>query len=210
MDADYSVELGPNAPALEIPWQDPEGRLHYVELRGACALDRNSALIKVASIPEARQFPALGRFLFAVNSTESEWQTAKCDVWSDEADAAENLYALGFGQNCYVDIVLAEPLAALRLSLEVHQRLAQQLAELLETNAVLEATADIVVRRCYFHHSGKAEESDAGYCLTLFLSAYGSSPAAAHECWERAMDLAAGCVLKLRSREGCAKAQELS
>ncbi len=217
MDADYSVELGPAAPALEIPWQDPEGRLHYVELRGDASslvhniadhsiADHNVALINC--IPEARQFPALGRFLIAVNAPESDWQTAKCDVWPDKAEAAENLYRQGFEQSCYVDIVLAGGGAASRCSLETHQRLARELAQSLETNAALKATAEVVVRRCYYHH-GNAEESDAGYCMTLFLSAYGASPAEAAECWERAMDFAAGCVLKLRSHEGCAKAQEL-
>ncbi len=210
MDADYSVELGPTAPALELPWQDPEGRLHYVELRSnPGSLAHNLALINVARIPEARQFPALGRFLIAVNSPGSDWQSAKCDVWPDETDVAENLYNRGFEQSCYVDIVLAGRAAALRCSLETHQRLARELAQSLEANVALEATADIVVRRCYFHH-GNAEESDAGYCMTLFLSAYGSSPAEAAECWERAMDFAAGCVLQLRSHEGCAKARELS
>jgi hypothetical protein len=207
MDADHSVELGPLAPALEIPWHDPEGRLHYVELRSdPDLLDRNASLdalrINVARIPEARQFPALARFLIAVNSPPSPWQTAKCDVWPDEAEAAENLYGAAFEQSCYVDLVLASHVAALRPSLEVHQRLGQALAQLLDANAALQATADIVVRRCYFHHgfvhSGdEAEESDDGYCLTFFLSAYGSSAAEAAGCWERAMDFAAGCLLKL-------------
>lgn len=238
MDADYSVELGPEAPALEIPWHDPEGRLHYVELRSdSGSMDRdilndprlNDVLLNVARIPEARQFPALGRFLIAVNSAESQWQSAKCDVWpaptsgvpsdgtyppcvssSEEAEAAENLYNRGFEQSCYVDIVLAGQAAELRFSLEVHERLARELAQLLEANAALEATAEIVVRRCYFHPDGEAEESDAGYCLTLFLAAYGSSQAEAAACWDCAMDFASGCVLKLRPREVRAKSQELS
>jgi len=216
MDADYSLELGPLAPALEIPWHDPEARLQYVELRGdpdsadRDALRIDALRINIARIPEARQFPALGRFLIAVNSPPSHWQSAKCDVWPDDTDAAENLYDRGFEQSSYVDLVLAGQAAAWRPSLEVHQRLARELAQLLETNATLEATADIVVRRCYFHPRGKAADSDAGYCLTLFLSAYGSSPAEADACWERAIDFVTECVLKLGPHEGCAKAQELS
>jgi len=34
MEADDAVELGPQAPALEVPWHDPEGRWNYVALRG--------------------------------------------------------------------------------------------------------------------------------------------------------------------------------
>ncbi len=210
MDADYSIELGPTAPALEIPWQDPDGRLHYVDLRSdSGALDHDVALINVNRIPEARQFPALARFLVAVNSPESQWQTAKCDVWPEEGLAKENLYNQGYAHHCYVDIVLAGQAAPLRFSLEVHQQLARELAQLLETNTELEATAEIVVRHCYFHHSG-AEESDAGYCMTLFVGAYGSSSSAATECWDRAMDFASECVLKLQPHEDRAKAQELS
>jgi hypothetical protein len=207
MDADHSVELGPLAPALEIPWHDPEGRLHYVELRSdPDLLDRNASLdalrINVARIPEARQFPALARFLIAVNSPLSYWQTAKCDVWPDEADAAENLYDAGFEQSSYVDLVFAGQAAAWRPSLDVHRYLARELAQSLETDETLEATADIVVRRCYFHLFGNAEESDTGYCLTFFLSAYGGSPAEAAACWARTMDFAAACVLKLQPPEG--------
>jgi hypothetical protein len=211
MDADYSLELGPMAPALEIPWQDPEGKLHYVELRGdSDSLNREvlceALRTNVARIPEAQRFPALARFLIAVNLPPSPWQTAKCDVLPDEAEADENLYGRSFEQSCYVDLILAGNASALRPSLEVHQRLAQELAHSLETNEVLEATAEIVVRRCYFHKDGETEESDAGYCLTLFLSAYGSSPADAALCWEEAMDFAAGCILKLHPHEGCTKA----
>jgi len=203
MDADYSIELGPTAPALEIPWQDPEGRSHYVNLRlEHGTVSREIACMDVAQIPEARQFPALARFLIAVNSPLSYWQTAKCDVWPDEADAAENLYDAGFEQSSYVDLVFARQAAAWRPSLEVHRHLARELAQLLETDEALEATADIVVRRCYFHLFGNAEESDTGYCLTFFLSAYGGSPAEAAACWARTMDFAAACVLKLQPPEG--------
>jgi hypothetical protein len=211
MDADYSIELGPTAPALEIPWEDPEGRVHYIKLRQKQgSAGRVFAGIEILRIPEARQFPALGRFLVEVNSPPSPWETAKCEVWMTEADAAENLYNLGFEQSCYVDMVLAEETEKLRPSLEVHQRLARELAGLLETQEAMAATADIVIRRCYFHLSGKVDESDAGYCLTLFLSAFGSSPPGAAACWERAMQFAAECLQRLQPHDDRAKAQELS
>ncbi|MGA3125272.1 MAG: hypothetical protein ABSD13_01035 [Candidatus Korobacteraceae bacterium] len=211
MDADYSIELGPTAPALEIPWQDPEGRSHYVNLRlEHGTVSREIACMDVAQIPEARQFPALGRFLVKLNLPADPWQTAKCDVWLNETNAVENLYNLGFEQSCYIDIVLAGNAAALRPSLEVHQRLAREFVRLLETNESLEATAEIVVRRCYFHHSCEADDSDAGYCLTLFLFAYGASPPEAAECWEHTLGFAAECFLRLQPHDERAKAQELS
>jgi hypothetical protein len=200
MEADYSVELGPSAPALELPWTDPEGHLHYVELRGAsglttCNLDR---------IAEARRFPALRRFLADVNSPPSAWQTVKCDAWADATEAAANPYNAGFMQSSYVDLVLAEDAAGLRDCLEGHQRLAKAMAQALEANESLEALAEVVVRRCYFHRGAKLEESDAGYCLTLFLTGYGTSPDEAAECWEHALKFAAGCLLKLQPPEASA------
>ena len=211
MEADYSIELGPTAPALEIPWEDPEGRLQYVMLRQEHGtVGREFAKNEVRRLPEARQFPALGRFLVELNSPPSPWQTAKCDVWASEADAAENLYNLGFEQSCYVDMVLAGQMRKLLPSLKAHHRLAREFARLLETDEAMAATAEIVVRRCYFHHSGKADQSDEGYCLTLFLTAYGASPQEAAECWERALQFAAECLLKMHPRDDRAKAQELS
>ena len=83
MDADSSVELGPTAPALELPWKDPEGRVQYVNLRGAAGGGGDRGVERdlergVERIPEARQFPALRRFLVDVNSRRSPWQTAPC------------------------------------------------------------------------------------------------------------------------------------
>ncbi len=197
MEADYSVELGPSAPALELPWADPEGRLHYVELRGAGGL----TACNLDSIEEARRFPALRNFLAEVNSHASAWQSVKCDAWADETVPEENLYLAGFTQSSYVDLVLAEPTAALRDCLETHRKLANEMAQALEADESLESVAEIVVRRCYFHQGASLEESDAGYCLTLFLTGYGTSPEKAAVCWERTLGSAAECLLKLRPPE---------
>lgn len=202
MEADYSIELGPTAPALEFPWKDPAGRLHCFDLRTEPG--------SIARLPEARQFPALRRFLIAVNSPPSAWQSAKCDVWREPAEAAENLYDAGFVQNSYVDLLLAGEAGTWRENLEAHRFAASQLAQMLEANEALEALAEIVVRRCYFHRNANAEESEAGYCLTFFLTGYGATPARAAESWDCAMDFAAGCVLNLQPHEGRAQAGELS
>jgi len=202
MEADYGLELGPAAPALEIPWQDPEGLLHYVDLRECGSQIGRDLGNRIDSIPEAQQFPALRQFLMLVNSAPSGWQTAKCDVWADETNAAENLYSAGFTQSCYVDLVLAKASAHLRDNLEVHKSAAQELAQRLDADEELDAFAEIVVRRCYFHTASDPEASDAGYCLTLFLIGYGAEPAAAEDCWARATDLAAQWLLKVQPHEG--------
>jgi hypothetical protein len=139
--------------------------------------------------------------LAEVNSHASAWQTVKCDAWADETAAEENLYHAGFTQSSYVDLVLAESAAAMRDCLETHRKLANEMAQALETDESLESVAEVVVRRCYFHRGANLEESDAGYCLTLFLTGYGTSPDKAVACWERALEFAAECLLNLRPPE---------
>lgn len=197
MDADFSIELGPTAPALEIPWRDAEGRLQYFDLR--------SEPSAIEHIPEAQHFPALRRFLIDVNSQQNPWQTVKCDVWEEAAEPAENFYGACFAQHCYVDVVLTGQARSLRDSLEAHELLARQTVQLLEADDALEATAEIVVRRCYFHRTTLSSEStgtpdetsDAGYCLTLYLSGFGASAGEATERWSQAVQVAAKCLLQL-------------
>jgi hypothetical protein len=210
MDADYSVDIGPTADALEIPWKDPDGRVLYVDLRGDPSSVEGNVERNIERIPEARQFPALRQFLIALNSKRSPWQTAKCDVWAEATVPEENIFSAEFAQGCYVDVVLAGGTASLRESLKSHQRLARKAALQLNNDEVLEATVEIVVRRCYFHHIAEMDESrdtsqdssDDGYCLTLFLTGYGASPAEAADRWERALEMAAACLLELPLHEG--------
>ena len=202
MEADDAVELGPDAPALEVPWQDPEGRWNYIDLRGESGAagpnwERNLKR-GIDRIPEARQFPPLRRFLLEANSPPSVWQTAKCGVLPEKAVASENPYNAAFAHNSYIDLVLAEDFAQRRAELELHQRLARELAAMLSTREDLEAYAEVVVRRCYFHKSADPEESDTGYSLTLFLTGYGAAPAKAAESLQTAMELAGGSLLKLQ------------
>jgi hypothetical protein len=190
MDADYSVELGPAAPALEIPWADPESGQQFVDLR----TESESIDYKVEQITEVRDFPVLRWFLIELNSRDSAWQTAKCDVWTETAHPEENLYGAEFLHACYVDVVLAEAETSPRDSLDFHQRFSKRLARLLEEDDEIEASAEIVIRRCYFHLKGSTlEESEAGYCLTLFITGYGASAEDASNHWGLALKLAAEC-----------------
>jgi hypothetical protein len=204
MDADFSIELGPDAAALELPWRDDEGGMQYVELRGATPIEQC-----IEAICEARDFPSMHRFLVAVNSELSAWQTAKCDLWYAACSPDENLYGAGCEHGSYVDFVLAQPFAQRRNELELHVDCARRLAQMLEEDENLQATAEIVVRRCYFHTKGDMEESDEGYCLTFFLTGYGSSAEEAAGRWEQGMDFAAHCWTRLGPAEESAQEEEL-
>jgi len=85
MDADFSIELGREDPALDFPWTDPAGKLAYVDLKRRPEL--------MARIGEAEKFPELGEFLRAMNSACSMVETAKCDAWATrELSAEEEIY----------------------------------------------------------------------------------------------------------------------
>ena len=150
MEADYSSDLGPGSAALELPWHDPEGRWHYVSLRGK-AMEPTAAMLaqnKLDRIPEARRFPALRRLLEHANSPQSSWQSVKCGVWAEAAAPGKTLFGEPFEHGSYVDLVLAAPRAKLRFSLAEHEHYARELAAMLEEEeAGAEATAAIVVRR---------------------------------------------------------------
>jgi len=105
--------------------------------------------------------------------------------------------------------VLAEQAGSLRGSLETHKSAAKELAHMLDAYEALEACAEIVVRRCYFHNTSDPERSDDGYSLTLFLIGYGATPAAAAECWASTMNIASECLLKVQPHEDQAQGSEL-
>jgi hypothetical protein len=204
MEADYSIELGPEAPALELPWEDPEGRWNYLELRGAATAAepdwQRNLQCRIDCIPEARPLPALRHFLLAANSPLSAWKTAKCSVWPDAADAAENDFNAGFTLNSYIDLALADEYAGLRDDLHTHERLAAALAESLAENRTVHAIAEVVVRRCYFHDESSEDDSQAGYSLTLFLIGYGNSAVEATDSLAAALTLAVESLAKVKAR----------
>ena len=74
MEADFSVEMGPVDPVLEVPWAAPDGSLRYFNLREHPAL--------IGEVEEVRRFPALAEFLRHVNSTGGTFETVKCDAWA--------------------------------------------------------------------------------------------------------------------------------
>src|SRR5271166_3406767 len=101
MDADFSIELGRDDPALDFPWHDPAGKLVYRDLKKYPEL--------MACIEEAGRFPELGEFLQAMNSAPSTVETAKCDAWATtDLSAEEEIYDASHKFASYVDIVFSD------------------------------------------------------------------------------------------------------
>ena len=108
MDADFSIELGREDPALDFPWKDPAGTLAYVDLKRRPEL--------MARIEEAEKFPELGESLRALNSARSMVETAKCDAWAtSELGAEEEIYDASHKFASYVDVVFSNIDARLSL-----------------------------------------------------------------------------------------------
>ncbi|HZD33147.1 MAG TPA: hypothetical protein VE779_15970 [Candidatus Angelobacter sp.] len=176
MDADWSVELGAEDPALEFPWASPDGTLCYVDLQEHPA--------SLAEIPEAVQFPELGEFLRVINLESSPWLTVKCDVWTDDGLVeAEGIYQADRKFCCYVDLIAREPAA--RFSFERHEAWVKSAARSLSASDNEAIACEFVVRRCWYHPGGNADplQPTRGFYVTFYLSGYGRDATEAHARW---------------------------
>lgn len=189
MDADWSVELDADDPALECPWSSPDGTQGYVDLSADM-----SALRK---IPEAMQYRPLRRLLGELNASWSPWITAKCGVWTDdEISEAEEIYGCTVRMCSYVDLIRREECE--RFSFEQHERWAKSAVERLRWFPDAEYRAELVVRRCYYHLDGNPEESRAGFYITVYAFGYGDQETAKYG-WEGCLDRISHALMALES-----------
>jgi hypothetical protein len=175
VDADWSVELGADDPALEFPWSSPDGSHDYVDL-----LSHPQELSK---IPEATRYPELAEFLLALNAALSPWLTAKCDVWFDyELGEAEDVYDARLKTCCYVDLIARDQ--ADRFSFERHEQWVKALARQLSDEDDQPVACELTVRRCWYRTNSSAEDDPApGFYVTLYVFGYGNDEAQARTCW---------------------------
>jgi hypothetical protein len=95
VEADWEVEIGGDAPVIEVRWAD------FVDLR----LEPG----RVATLPEVSGRPALADALVRLNATGSPVWTSKSDVWEegafdpDEMDAPPGKGASALA--CYIDLL---------------------------------------------------------------------------------------------------------
>jgi len=185
MDADFSIELGREDPALDFPWTDPAGKLAYLDLKRRPEL--------MARIEEAEKFSELGEFLPAMNSARSMVETAKCDAWATmELNAEEEIYDATHKFASYVDVVFSE--IDVRLSLSAHEQFARNLVELLRRAPEAASSAEVCVRRCYFGEEGGARE---GFYCTLYVSGYGNDSGSARQNWGAGLKLMENAIMQL-------------
>jgi hypothetical protein len=170
VDADYSVELGPDDAALEIPWSSPDDLVRYHDLK------RHPELID--QLPEVHAAPELRDFLLALNSSQTSFETAKCDTWfSDDVETGEEIYG-SCKFSSYVDILFSSD--AQRFSFPAHESLSRHLAELLAQAPEIPASAEFIIRRCYY---GEA----AGFYISFYLAGFAEDEASARGAWATAL-----------------------
>ena len=174
MDADWSVELGRDDPALEFPWSSPDRSRGYIDLLQSPEL--------VFEIPEAARCPELAQCLIALNAPTSAWQTVKCDVWpDDELGADELIYEARLKFCSYVDLITRN--APARVSFERHEYFVKSAARQLSDDDEQPISCEFAVRRCWFHGGRVGDDLTPGFYVTFYLFGYGSDKAQARARW---------------------------
>jgi len=186
VDADWSVELGPDDAALEFPWSSPDGAQRYVDLQRQPE--------RLTEIAEVTRFPELGEFLRAINRPRSPWLTAKCDIWlDDKLGEAEAIYDARLKMGSYVDLVAHEDAA--RFSFERHEKWVKSAARALSGDDELPVACEFVVRRCWYHtEAGSLRAGDdaptageanpvPGFYVTFYLFGFGDGEGQARALW---------------------------
>ncbi len=191
MLADYSVELGREDPALELPWSSEDAEICYFDLKKLPELLRE--------IPEAAAHPELAAFLARINAPEFPLETAKCDVWaSEEILPEEEIFKAEHKFCSYVDLIFSA--GGARLSFERHEELARTLCKLLNHAPDIAAQVEFAIRRCYFRKAEKADESESGFYITAYVSAFGHSPEEARKQWTIALALLQHALVQVAGR----------
>jgi hypothetical protein len=217
MHADFSVELGGDAPALEIPWRSDDPHVRYYDLKNHPEL--------MQQIPEAVAYPELSSFLTRINAAGFPLATAKCDLWLSSKVAPEEEI---FGDRkfvSYIDLFFVDDLD--RCSFEKHETFAKELCRLLSHAPEIAATVEMIIRHCYYHQEGTAQlrdtmryqnkplqsdndcpledephrkdppASSTGFCITAYVTGFGDAEHEPVRLWMIGLNLLQHAIVQL-------------
>ena len=200
MHADFSVELGRDDPALEIPWKSDDSTLRYHDLRNHPEA--------IAQVPEAVAHPELSAFLKRINAPDSCFETAKCDVWqSREISPEEEIFGAVQKFVSYIDLLFVND--ADRNTFAQHEAFAKEICALLSHAPDLSTTVELVIRRFYCHlardHKGEepvpcsnvpsgtqntgAQGTVSGFYFTAYITGFGNNDCESRGAWAIAVAL---------------------
>jgi hypothetical protein len=170
MEADWSVEIGGDAPVIETDWPG------WIDL----AVD----ISRIAQLDEVQNFPPLGEAIMELNRANGSFQTTKCDLWfSDETvDPFEFDSEPGEHRttaNCYLDLL--PQLLSQWACLAPAESWARYVVDTLRAAPCRSARAEIVLRQV-------PKQSSIG--ATLYVNACGSTPELARKALIPALQLA--------------------
>lgn len=187
MQAEWSVEIGPDAPALEVPWRSEHGSLRYFDLKKHPEL--------LLEIPETLEHAELGEFLSGVNE-KSQMASAKCDVWvTDEMSLEDEIFGEPVKRSSYVDLFFDGPE---RFEFSAHERLADLIVTKFGNLPEMPARLEIVIRQCHFHRLKEpGGDSDAGFSFTFYVTGYGDDEAKARVRWAIALNLLRNAIVQV-------------
>jgi len=187
MLAEWTIELAPDDPKLEIPWASEDGYARYFDLK------RQPELL--LEIPEACIYPELAEFLSWANERQSRLETAKCDAWTSRELSVEDEV---FGEACkfssYVDLLLT---STSREQLKDNEGFVRELVRLLRHAPEMVSTVELIVRRCVDHRDNQ-DASDCFY-VTFYLHGYGEDESEARKRWAIALTMVRNAMSQLFS-----------
>jgi hypothetical protein len=186
MLAEWNVELAADDPALEVPWSSEDGRVRFFDLK------RQPELL--LEIPEACFYSELAQFLSWANSSESPFETAKCDAWtSRKLEAEEEIFGEACKFGSYVDLLFVDP--ASRSQLSLNEKFVQGLARLLRHAPEMASAAEFTLRRCQDHRAESRRHTDCFY-ITFYLNGYGEDEQQARKRWAIALNMAQNAMIQ--------------
>ena len=189
MQADFAVELGPDDETLEFPWSDEASGLRYFDLK------RHPELL--SEIDEAEAFAELAEFLSAMNGPSGALETVKCDAWqTGEMNVEDEIFGATCKFGSYVDLVFADDSA--RFSFASIEGFAGRLVTLLKKVPEIPASAEFLIRRCYFRNE---EQMRDGFYMTFYLFGYGEDEPQCRQRWGIALTLVQNAILQLSRRD---------
>lgn len=182
MLTDWSAECGADDPVLVVPWTSPDGTLQWVDLR--------EDPYAVNEIVEAEDHPALLAALRSLNGARSPVFTAKCDVWTMDADELEatrdelllDSEVAGAGLACYIDLLWRD--RAIFASRHRLEQILYRLERMLSDLPYSLASAELVMRPAVVELDGTVAE---GFAVTLYVRGVGVDTAEAAVRWDEAL-----------------------
>jgi hypothetical protein len=205
MYVDWSVELGADDPVLDFPWSCPEdtrqeeiapgsaseirspgkaAKLRYYDLRADPSL--------VDLLPEAQSSSELRKFLLRMNAAGFPLQSAKSDHWfAQEISEEEEIFGAPCKFASYVDLLFTA--AERQLSFADHEDYAAKLCDLLKSTPEMPASAEIMVRRCFYANHPDHD----GYYFTVYVSGFGETEAQSRQRWSIALTLVQHALVQL-------------